>query len=53
MRNRFLLFSSALFVFTIAILLYEAQAGAPGTLRLLDHNGRRPVLPLGAPREGK
>jgi hypothetical protein len=29
MRNRLLLFSSALFVFTIAILLFEAKAGAP------------------------
>ena len=29
MMNRFFLFSSALVVFTIAILLYEAHAGAP------------------------
>ena len=29
MRNRLLLFSSVLIVFTIAILLYEAKAGAP------------------------
>jgi hypothetical protein len=29
MRTRFLLFSSALVVVTIAILLYEAHAGAP------------------------
>jgi hypothetical protein len=28
MMSRFLLFSSALVVFTIAILLYEAHAGA-------------------------
>jgi hypothetical protein len=30
MRTRFLTFFSALVVFTIAILLYEAHAGAPG-----------------------
>ena len=29
MRNRFFLLSSALVVFTITILLYEAHAGAP------------------------
>ncbi|WP_314960008.1 hypothetical protein [Bradyrhizobium cosmicum] len=29
MRNRFVLFSSALIVFTVAIFLYEAHAGAP------------------------
>jgi hypothetical protein len=29
MRNRFFLFSFALVVFTVAILLYEARAGAP------------------------
>ncbi|MCP3463865.1 MULTISPECIES: hypothetical protein [unclassified Bradyrhizobium] len=29
MMNRFFLFSSALVVFTIAILLFEAHAGAP------------------------
>ncbi|MCK1737335.1 hypothetical protein IVA79_25975 [Bradyrhizobium sp. 138] len=29
MRNRITLFSSALVVFTVAIFLYEAHAGAP------------------------
>ena len=29
MRNRFVLFSSALIVFTVAIFLFEADAGAP------------------------
>ena len=29
MRNRFVLFSSALIVFTFAIFLFEAHAGAP------------------------
>ncbi|MFT4121161.1 hypothetical protein [Bradyrhizobium sp.] len=29
MRNRILLFSSALVVFTVAIFLFEAHAGAP------------------------
>ena len=29
MRNRILLFSSALIIFSVAILLYEAKAGAP------------------------
>jgi hypothetical protein len=29
MRNRIVIFSSALVVFTVAILLFEARAGAP------------------------
>ena len=29
MRNRFVLFSSALIVFTVAVFLFEAHAGAP------------------------
>ncbi|BAC52773.1 bsl7508 [Bradyrhizobium diazoefficiens USDA 110] len=29
MRNRIVLFSSALIVFTVAIFLFEAHAGAP------------------------
>ncbi len=29
MRNRFLIFSSALLVFSVTILLFEAHAGAP------------------------
>ncbi|WP_167552228.1 hypothetical protein [Bradyrhizobium sp.] len=29
MRNRFALFSSALIVFTVAVFLFEAHAGAP------------------------
>jgi hypothetical protein len=37
MRNRITLFASALIVFTVAILLFEAEAGAP--LRAPDHCG--------------
>lgn len=29
MRNRIIIFSSALIVFTVAVFLFEAQAGAP------------------------
>ena len=29
MRNRVLLFSSALVIFSLAVLLFEARAGAP------------------------
>jgi hypothetical protein len=29
MRNRFVLFSSAFIIFTVAVFLFEAQAGAP------------------------
>ena len=29
MRNRFVLFSSALVIFTVVIFLFEARAGAP------------------------
>lgn len=29
MRNRFALFSAALIIFTVAIFLFEAQAGSP------------------------
>jgi hypothetical protein len=29
MRNRFVLFSSALIIFTVAVFLFEAHAGAP------------------------
>ncbi|QQO15817.1 hypothetical protein JJB99_06535 [Bradyrhizobium diazoefficiens] len=37
MRNRIALFSSAFIVFTVAILLFEAHAGAP--LRAPGHCG--------------
>ncbi|MYV84361.1 hypothetical protein GTH44_21180 [Bradyrhizobium japonicum] len=37
MRNRFVLFSSALIVFTVAIFLFEAHAGAPQ--RVPEHCG--------------
>ncbi|MHB0771585.1 hypothetical protein [Bradyrhizobium sp. 5.13L] len=37
MRNRIVLFSSALIVFTVAIFLYEARAGAP--MRAPEHCG--------------
>ncbi|XUJ36121.1 hypothetical protein ACQ5SK_13660 [Bradyrhizobium japonicum] len=51
MRNRFVLFSSALIVFTVAIFLFEAHAGAPQRVpehcRLLDHDRRGIVLPVG------
>ncbi|MCP3394596.1 hypothetical protein NLM27_38240 [Bradyrhizobium sp. CCGB12] len=37
MRNRIVLFASALIVFTVAVFLFEAHAGA--TLRAPEHCG--------------
>ncbi len=37
MRNRLVLFSSTLIVFTVAVFLYEARAG--GVMRAPDHCG--------------
>jgi len=37
MRNRIVIFSSALAVFTVAVFLFEAHAGSP--LRTPDHCG--------------